>query len=176
MYILYTCTTLGWTFCVRFFVILQINDLHTREFSTVSLLISQWGCSKSDGGAAGKLHRRQCFTSTCWCPQVNLETLFNICTSALIYIPHIYTYISLIFRCIVRALKDPNTFLIDHLLTLKPVRFLEGELIHDVSTEGPVMLCGVKYIKDITCFGQYLLEISTLITSHTVLLNVITSC
>uniref|UniRef100_A0A3Q3XEE9 Eukaryotic translation initiation factor 3 subunit M n=1 Tax=Mola mola TaxID=94237 RepID=A0A3Q3XEE9_MOLML len=36
-------------------------------------------------------------------------------------------------RCIVRALKDPNTFLIDHLLTLKPVRFLEGELIHDVS-------------------------------------------
>uniref|UniRef100_A0A3P9PEX6 Eukaryotic translation initiation factor 3 subunit M n=1 Tax=Poecilia reticulata TaxID=8081 RepID=A0A3P9PEX6_POERE len=34
-------------------------------------------------------------------------------------------------RCIVRALKDPNTFLFDHLLTLKPVRFLEGELIHD---------------------------------------------
>lgn len=39
-------------------------------------------------------------------------------------------------RCIVRALKDPNTFLMDHLLTLKPVRFLEGELIHDVSTKG----------------------------------------
>ena len=37
------------------------------------------------------------------------------------------------FRCIVRALKDPNTFLFDHLLALKPVRFLEGELIHDVS-------------------------------------------
>uniref|UniRef100_A0A3Q3E5X0 Eukaryotic translation initiation factor 3 subunit M n=1 Tax=Labrus bergylta TaxID=56723 RepID=A0A3Q3E5X0_9LABR len=37
-------------------------------------------------------------------------------------------------RCIVRALKDPNTFLIDHLLTLKPVRFLEGELIHDLLT------------------------------------------
>lgn len=36
-------------------------------------------------------------------------------------------------RCIVRALKDPNTFLFDHLLALKPVRFLEGELIHDVS-------------------------------------------
>lgn len=36
-------------------------------------------------------------------------------------------------RCIVRALKDPNTFLFDHLLILKPVRFLEGELIHDVS-------------------------------------------
>lgn len=46
-----------------------------------------------------------------------------------------YTHIHLIFRCIVRALKDPNTFLMDHLLTLKPVRFLEGELIHDVSTD-----------------------------------------
>lgn len=32
-----------------------------------------------------------------------------------------------------RALKDPNAFLFDHLLTLKPVKFLEGELIHDVS-------------------------------------------
>ncbi|KAF7245591.1 Eukaryotic translation initiation factor 3 subunit M, partial [Varanus komodoensis] len=37
-------------------------------------------------------------------------------------------------RCIVRALKDPNTFLFDHLLTLKPVKFLEGELIHDLLT------------------------------------------
>ncbi|MBN3284535.1 EIF3M factor, partial [Polyodon spathula] len=37
-------------------------------------------------------------------------------------------------RCIVRALKDPNTFLFDHLLALKPVRFLEGELIHDLLT------------------------------------------
>lgn len=48
---------------------------------------------------------------------------------------HTYTRVCLIFRCIVRALKDPNTFLMDHLLTLKPVRFLEGELIHDVSTK-----------------------------------------
>lgn len=76
----------------------------------------------------------------------------------------VYTYVSLIFRCIVRALKDPNTFLIDHLLTLKPVRFLEGELIHDVSTEGCVMLCSVKYMKDITGIGRYLLESSTLKT------------
>lgn len=38
-----------------------------------------------------------------------------------------------LIRCIVRALKDPNTFLFDHLLALKPVKFLEGELIHDVS-------------------------------------------
>uniref|UniRef100_A0A673MQU0 Eukaryotic translation initiation factor 3 subunit M-like n=1 Tax=Sinocyclocheilus rhinocerous TaxID=307959 RepID=A0A673MQU0_9TELE len=37
-------------------------------------------------------------------------------------------------RCIVRALKDPNTYLFDHLLALKPVRFLEGELIHDLLT------------------------------------------
>uniref|UniRef100_A0A8C9VLX4 Eukaryotic translation initiation factor 3 subunit M n=1 Tax=Scleropages formosus TaxID=113540 RepID=A0A8C9VLX4_SCLFO len=34
-------------------------------------------------------------------------------------------------RCIVSALKDPDTFLFDHLLILKPVCFLEGELIHD---------------------------------------------
>lgn len=35
-------------------------------------------------------------------------------------------------RCIVSALADPKTFLLDPLLSLKPVRFLEGELIHDL--------------------------------------------
>ncbi|XP_028129854.1 eukaryotic translation initiation factor 3 subunit M [Diabrotica virgifera virgifera] len=35
-------------------------------------------------------------------------------------------------RCIVSALADPNTFLLDPLLSLKPVRFLEGDLIHDL--------------------------------------------
>jgi len=35
-------------------------------------------------------------------------------------------------KCIVAALADPNTFLLDPLLSLKPVRFLEGELIHDL--------------------------------------------
>lgn len=35
-------------------------------------------------------------------------------------------------RCITSALADPNTFLLDPLLSLKPVRFLEGELIHDL--------------------------------------------
>lgn len=35
-------------------------------------------------------------------------------------------------KCIVSALADPNTFLLDPLLSLKPVRFLEGELIHDL--------------------------------------------
>lgn len=43
-------------------------------------------------------------------------------------------YFSFLIRCIVRALKDPNTFLFDHLLALKPVKFLEGELIHDLLT------------------------------------------
>ncbi|XP_075693873.1 eukaryotic translation initiation factor 3 subunit M isoform X2 [Rhinoderma darwinii] len=37
-------------------------------------------------------------------------------------------------KCIVRALKDPKKFLLDHLLALKPVKFLEGELIHDLLT------------------------------------------
>lgn len=35
-------------------------------------------------------------------------------------------------KCIVTALADPNTFLLDPLLSLKPVHFLEGELIHDL--------------------------------------------
>lgn len=35
-------------------------------------------------------------------------------------------------KCVVTALADPNTFLLDPLLALKPVRFLEGDLIHDL--------------------------------------------
>merc|ERR1712004_255977 len=35
-------------------------------------------------------------------------------------------------KCIVASIADPNTFLLDHLLQLKPVKFLEGELIHDL--------------------------------------------
>lgn len=35
-------------------------------------------------------------------------------------------------RCIIASLADPNTFLLDHLLQLKPVKFLEGELIHQL--------------------------------------------
>lgn len=35
-------------------------------------------------------------------------------------------------RCIVSALADPKTFLLDPLLSLQPVKFLEGELIHDL--------------------------------------------
>jgi len=37
-------------------------------------------------------------------------------------------------RCIVTSLGDPHMFLMDHLLTLKPVKFLEGEAIHDLLT------------------------------------------
>lgn len=37
-------------------------------------------------------------------------------------------------KCIATALADPTTFLLDPLLSLKPVRFLEGELIHDLLT------------------------------------------
>lgn len=37
-------------------------------------------------------------------------------------------------RCIIASLADPNTFLFDHLLNLKPVNFLTGELIHDLLT------------------------------------------
>lgn len=36
--------------------------------------------------------------------------------------------------CITSYLKDPNTFLMDHLLTLTPVSFLEGKPIHDLLT------------------------------------------
>jgi len=35
-------------------------------------------------------------------------------------------------RCIVTCVGDKKTFLLDHLLLLKPVKFLEGELIHDL--------------------------------------------
>jgi len=35
-------------------------------------------------------------------------------------------------RCIVTSIADPNTFIMDDLLDLKPVRFLEGELTHDL--------------------------------------------
>ncbi|CAK8694496.1 eukaryotic translation initiation factor 3 subunit M-like [Clavelina lepadiformis] len=35
-------------------------------------------------------------------------------------------------KCIVRAIADPNTYLFDQLLALKPVKFLEGELLYDL--------------------------------------------
>jgi hypothetical protein len=41
---------------------------------------------------------------------------------------------SMFFIAIFYFFPDPNTFLLDHLLQLKPVKFLEGELIHDLLT------------------------------------------
>lgn len=35
-------------------------------------------------------------------------------------------------KCIATALADPNTFLLDPLLTLTPVKFLEGEPIYEL--------------------------------------------
>lgn len=37
-------------------------------------------------------------------------------------------------RCIIASLADPNTFLLDHILQLTPVKFLEGQLIHKLLT------------------------------------------
>lgn len=37
-------------------------------------------------------------------------------------------------RCIVSCIADPNVLILDGLLQLKPVKFLEGELIHDLLT------------------------------------------
>jgi len=37
-------------------------------------------------------------------------------------------------KCIVTCIANPQTFVMDHLLQLKPVKFLEGEAIHDLLT------------------------------------------
>lgn len=37
-------------------------------------------------------------------------------------------------KCIITSLADPSVLLLDHLLALKPIKFLEGELIHDLLT------------------------------------------
>ena len=37
-------------------------------------------------------------------------------------------------KCVVSSIADPNTFLLDHLLTLKPVKLLEGDKIYEVCT------------------------------------------
>jgi len=34
--------------------------------------------------------------------------------------------------CITESIRDPETFILDHLLALKPVRFLEGDRTHDL--------------------------------------------
>jgi len=58
-------------------------------------------------------------------------------------------------RCIVASLADPNIFLLDHLLPLKPVKFLEGNPIHDL------LMCAVtdgltEYMKFYEDHKEYL--------------------
>jgi len=58
-------------------------------------------------------------------------------------------------RCIVASLADPNIFLLDHLLPLKPVKFLEGNPIHDL------LMCAVtdglaEYMKFYQDHKEYL--------------------
>ena len=36
-------------------------------------------------------------------------------------------------KCVITSLADPNTFLLDHLLTLKPVQSLEGDKLYEVN-------------------------------------------
>lgn len=60
--------------------------------------------------------------------------------------------------CILSALVDPNIFLLDPLLALKLVRFLESELIHDL-----LLIFGgyLKFHKDHKEFVESHLESST---------------
>jgi len=37
-------------------------------------------------------------------------------------------------KCIISSVSDPNVFILDHLLLLEPVKFLEGETIHNLLT------------------------------------------
>ena len=37
-----------------------------------------------------------------------------------------------IYRCITTSILDPNTFIMDNLLSLKPVQCLKGEKIYEV--------------------------------------------
>jgi len=38
------------------------------------------------------------------------------------------------FKCITSSINDPNVFIMDHLLLLEPVKYLEGENIHNLLT------------------------------------------
>jgi translation initiation factor 3 subunit M len=59
-------------------------------------------------------------------------------------------------RCIVASLADPHTFLLDHLLQLKPVKFLEGELIHDLVSISDVPVSAEKFFEQIlSVYGRY---------------------
>jgi len=70
-------------------------------------------------------------------------------------------------RCIVASLADPNIYLLDHLLPLKPVKFLEGNPIHDL------LMCAVydglaEYLKFATGHKEYLQKMNL---NHTQLMK-----
>ncbi|KAI2811485.1 hypothetical protein RDWZM_003723 [Blomia tropicalis] len=59
-------------------------------------------------------------------------------------------------KCIVSAIADPHTFLMDYLLTLKPVKFLEGESIHELLT--------IFVTENLTAYLDFYKQNSNLIT------------
>ena len=61
-------------------------------------------------------------------------------------------------KCIVSALADPTTFLLDPLLSLKPVKFLEGELIHD--------LLNIFVSENLTAYLKFYQEHKEFVTSQ----------
>jgi translation initiation factor 3 subunit M len=65
-------------------------------------------------------------------------------------------------KCIVSSVAAPNTFLMDHLLTLKPVKFLEGELIHDLLT----IFVSEKLSKYMTFYQTHQAFVDSLGLSH----------
>lgn len=46
-------------------------------------------------------------------------------------------------KCIISSIADPKTFLLDHLLTLKPVKLLEGKKIYEVSGMDLILYCAI---------------------------------
>lgn len=81
--------------CLHWWVFWLWWRIHVKEFQRHHLW--QWPCSKGDGGAAGELHRRQRFTGTRWCSQVQTSCLchpFLIWSSWQIStrLPHLQVY------------------------------------------------------------------------------------
>lgn len=54
-------------------------------------------------------------------------------------------------RCIVTALADPNTFLLDPLLSLKPISFLKGEPVYELLN----IFIKEKYSKYMTFYNSH---------------------
>lgn len=110
-----------------------ITEKHTLCIKCVTMFIVrilQWEGDEGHVGAAGYVHRGERLTRQGWRSQVRYEVPeFNWLMSKCLVV----TVGACVCRCIVTCLADPNIFIMDHLLMLKPVRFLEGELIHDVS-------------------------------------------